>query len=60
MGFFFFRKIKQFLLSKVSFQKRVSSRDHLNVITSNINIYFDYILVKTRPKNDRHEAILLL
>ena len=48
--FFLFTKIKQFHSSKVSFQKRFSSSDHLNVMTTNINIYFDYILAKTRLK----------
>ena len=37
--------------SKVSFQKRFSSNDHLNVINTNISIYFDCILAKTRCKN---------
>ena len=46
-----FRKIKQFHSSKVSFQKRILSSDHLNVITTSINIYFDYIVAKTRRKN---------
>ena len=44
----FFRKIKQFLSSKVSFKKKFSSSDHLNVINTIINIYFDCILAKTR------------
>ena len=37
-----------------------SSSDHLNVITRNINISFDYIVVKTRRNNDHHKAILQL
>ena len=53
-----FRKIKQFHSSKVSFQKRFSSSDHLNDITRNINIYFDYIVAKTRRKNGHHKAVL--
>ena len=53
-----FRKIKQFHSSKVSFQKRISKSGHLNVITRNINIYFDYIVAKTRRKNGHHKAIL--
>ena len=36
-------KIKQFHLSKISFQTRISSSDHLKVITRNINICFDCI-----------------
>ena len=58
--FFFFRKIKQYYSSKVSFQKRFSSSDHLNVMTTNINLYFDYILAKTRRKNGHYKAILRL
>ena len=55
-----FRKIKQFHSSKVSFQKRFSSSDHLNVITRNINIYFNYIVAKTMRKNGHRKAILRL
>ena len=55
-----FRKIKQFHSSKVSFQKRISLSDHLNVISRNIYLYFDYILAKTRGKNDHYVAILRL
>ena len=54
----FSRKIKQFHLSKVSFQKRFTLSDHLNVTHTNINIYFDYILAKSRRKNGPHRAIL--
>ena len=50
-------KIKQFHSSKVSFQKRFLSSDHLNVITRNINIYFNYIVAKPRRKNGHHKAI---
>ena len=57
---FFFRKIKQFHSSKVSFQKRFSSSDHLNVITTNINICFDYILAKSKRKNGHHIPTLRL
>ena len=55
-----FMKIKRFHSSKVSFQKRFLSSDHLNVITRNINIYLDYIEAKTRRKNGHHKAILRL
>ena len=58
--FFPKKKKKQFHLSKVSFQKRFSSSDYLNVITTNINIYFDCILAKTRRKNGHHKAVLWL
>ena len=34
-----FRKIKQFHSSKVSFQNRFSSSDHLNAINTNIDIF---------------------
>ena len=34
--------------------------DHLNVITTNINIYFDYIVAKTMCKNGHHKTILQL
>ena len=53
-----FRKIKQFYSSKVSFQKRFSSGDHLNVLNTNIDICLDNILAKTRHKNGHHKAIL--
>ena len=58
-----FRKVKQFHSSKVFFQKRFSSSDHLNVITTNINIrsyfiYFDYIVAKTRRKKVTIKNIL--
>ena len=52
--------MKQFHLRKVSFQKRFSSGGQLNVITTNININFDYILAKPRRKNSHHKAILRL
>ena len=44
------RKIQQFHSLQVSFQKRFSSSNPLNVITRNIKIYFDFILAKTRRK----------
>ena len=53
-------KIKQFHASKISFQRRISSSDHFNVITTNVNLYFDYILARSRRKNDHHKAILRL
>ena len=56
----FFRKIKQFHWFNVSFQKKFLSSDHLIVTTTNINIYIDYILVKTMRKNGHHKAILRL
>ena len=43
-----FQKNKAFSFVKNFFQKRFSSSDHSNVITTNINTYFDYILAKTR------------
>ena len=57
-----YSETKQFHLSKVFFQKRFSSSDYLNVITTNFNIYFDYtcIVAKTRHKNGHHKAILRL
>ena len=56
----FIQKNKAVSFVKVSFQKRFSLSDHLNVITTNINIYFDYIMAKTRRKNGHHKAILRL
>ena len=50
---YLFRKINP---SKISFQKRFSSIDHLNVITRTISIYFDYIVTKTRRNNGHHKA----
>ena len=44
------KKKKQFHSSKVSFQKGFSLSDHLNVITRNVNIYFDCITAKTKRK----------
>ena len=56
-----FRQIKKFQKSsKVYFQKRISSSDHLNVIKRNININFDYIIAKTMRINGDHKAILRL
>ena len=55
-----YSETRQFHSSKVSFQKRFSSSDHLNVVTTNFNIYFDYIVAKTRHKNGHHKAILRL
>ena len=46
--------------SKISFQKGISLSDHLNVITRNINVYFDYIVAKTRRKNGHHKAVVRL
>ena len=46
--------------AKVSFQKRFSSSDHLNVINRNTDIYFNYIVDKTRRKNCHQKAILQL
>ena len=42
---FFCQKNKTVLFVK-SFFSEFSSSDHLNVITTNINVYFDYILAK--------------
>ena len=58
--FFFFRKIKQFHSSKVSFPKRFSSSDHLNAISTNISMYFDYLLAKTKQKYGHHKETLRL
>ena len=49
--------ISFFIRQKVSFQKRFSSSDHLNVINTNIYICFDNILAKTRRKNGHHKAV---
>ena len=56
----FNQKNKAVRLSKVSFQKRFSSSDHLNVINTNTDICFDNIIDKTRHKNGHHKAILRL
>ena len=56
----FIQKIKQFHSSKVSFQKRISSNDHLTVITRNIDMYFDYIVAKTKRINGHYVALLRL
>ena len=58
--FFFFQKSKAVPFVIIFLYKRLSSSDHLNVITTNINIYFDYILVKTGCKNGHHKAMLWL
>ena len=54
----FIQKNKTVFIKKVPFQKRISLSDHLNVFTRNTDIYFVYIVAKTRRKNDHYVAIL--
>ena len=56
----FIQKNKAVSFINVSFQKRFSLSDHLNVITTNINIYFAYIVAKTMCKIGHHKTILQL
>ena len=51
-------KKSSFHSSEVSFQKRFSLADHLNVLTTNINTYFSYLQAKNRHYNCHHKALL--